>query len=73
MMGNDPDTKVQLKSQFEFTRLAIPRRVYTQSHLDIIIQAIVNIKNRASSIKGYKITWEPPILRHFQADLEPIE
>ena len=73
MMGNDPDTKAQLKSQFEFTRLAIPRRVYTQSHLDIIIQAIVNIKNRASSIKGYKITWEPPILRHFQADLEPIE
>lgn len=73
MLGNDPDTKEQLISKFEFTRLAIPRRVYTQSHLDIIIQALVNIKNRSHEIKGYRITWEPPILRHFQAELEPIK
>lgn len=73
MLGNDPDTKEQLESQFEFTRLAIPRRVYTQSHLDIIIEALVNIKKRAKDVKGYRITWEPPILRHFQAELEPVE
>lgn len=73
MLGNDPDTKEQLKADFEFTRLAIPRRVYTQAHLDVVVDALINIKERAHEIKrGYKITWEPPILRHFQASLEPI-
>lgn len=73
MLGNDPDTKEQLKADFEFTRLAIPRRVYTQAHLDIIADALIAIKERASTVSGYRITWEPPILRHFQAHLEPIE
>jgi len=74
MLGNDPDTNVQLKADFEFTRLAIPRRVYTQAHFDIMADALIAIKARASEIKrGYRITWEPPILRHFQAELEPIE
>ncbi|PIE98150.1 MAG: tyrosine phenol-lyase [Treponema sp.] len=71
MLGNNPDTGEQLKSEFEFTRLAIPRRVYTQAHLDIIAEALINIKKNASSVPGYKIIWEPPILRHFQAHLEP--
>lgn len=73
MLGNDPDTLEQIESEFEFTRLAIPRRVYTQAHLDIIAEALIAIRDRASEIKGYRITWEPPILRHFQASLEPIE
>ncbi len=74
MMGNDPDTGVQLHSEFEFTRFAIPRRVYTQAHIDIMADALIAIKQRASEIEhGYRITWEPPILRHFQASLEPIE
>lgn len=73
MLGNDPDTKKQIESEFEFTRFAIPRRVYTQAHLDIIVDALIAIKERASSVKGYRITWEPPILRHFQAHLEPVE
>ena len=73
MLGNDPDTGKQLKADFEFTRLAIPRRVYTQAHIDIMAEALIEIKTRAQSIKrGYRITWEPPILRHFQAHLEPI-
>jgi tryptophanase len=72
MLGNDPDTKEQLKADFEFTRLAIPRRVYTQAHIDIMADALIAIKERAASVKGYKITWEPEILRHFQAYLEPI-
>ncbi|MDR1550257.1 MAG: tryptophanase [Hungatella sp.] len=74
MLGNDPDTGKQLHSEFEFTRFAIPRRVYTQAHIDIMADALIAIKERASEIKrGYRITWEPPILRHFQASLEPIE
>lgn len=74
MLGNDPDTKKQLKADFEFTRLAIPRRVYTQAHLDIMAEALIEIKKRANNItSGYKITWEPPILRHFQAHLEPVK
>lgn len=74
MLGNDPDTGEQLKADFEFTRLAIPRRVYTQAHLDIMAEALIAIKQRASEIKhGYRITWEPPILRHFQAKLEPVK
>ncbi|AFL99687.1 MULTISPECIES: tryptophanase [Desulfitobacterium] len=74
MLGNDPDTGEQLKADFEFSRLAIPRRVYTQAHLDIMADALIAIKERAHTIKrGYKITWEPPILRHFQASLAPIE
>lgn len=73
MLGNNPDTGEQLKADFEFTRLAIPRRVYTQAHIDVMADALITIKERASSVRGYKITWEPPILRHFQASLEPIE
>lgn len=73
MLGNDPDTGKQLKSEFEFTRLAIPRRVYTQAHFDIMAEALIQIKKRADQVKGYRIKWEPPILRHFQAHLEPLE
>lgn len=72
MLGNDPDTKEQLQAEFEFTRLAIPRRVYTQAHLDVIVDALIEIKKRAHEVSGYEITWEPPILRHFQAHLQPI-
>jgi len=74
MMGNDPDTGEQIKSINEFTRLAIPRRVYTQSHYDMVIDGINEVwKRRADIRRGYRITWEPPILRHFQASLAPIE
>ena len=58
----------------EFTRLAIPRRVYTQSHYDMVLEAIEEVYRRRESVKrGYKILWEPPILRHFQATLTPWE
>lgn len=73
MLGNDPDTDIQLKSDFEFTRLAIPRRVYTQAHFDVMAEALKNIANRATSVKGYKIVWQPKVLRHFTAKLVEVE
>lgn len=73
MIGNDPHTGEQIESEMEFTRLAIPRRVYTQSHFDVVALALENIKERAGDIRGYRITWEPPILRHFTAKLEPLK
>jgi tryptophanase len=73
MLGNDPDTGKRLKTDFGFSRLEIPRRVYTQAHLDVIIDTVIEVKKRASDIRrGFRIVREPLILRHFQAHLEPI-
>lgn len=73
LLDPDPITGEQLKAPFEFTRLAIPRRVYTQAHLDIIAEALKTIKGRAASIRGYEIIWQPKVLRHFTAKLKPVE
>lgn len=73
LLGVDPETGEQLESEMEFTRLAVPRRVYTQAHFDVIVEALKEIKKRANDIKGYKITWEPKVLRHFTAHLEPLK
>ncbi len=73
MMDRNPVTHEEQQAEFEFTRLAIARRVYTQAHLDVIADALINIKERASQVKGYKIVEEAPILRHFTAKLEPIK
>ncbi len=72
MLGRDPKTGEQLKSMFEFTRLAIPRRVYTQAHLDVVARALIAINARRDTLPGYHITDEPPVLRHFTAKLEPV-
>lgn len=73
MLDNDPVTGEQRQSELELTRLAVPRRVYTQAHLDVIVDALIAIKERADQIKGYEITWQPKVLRHFTSKLRPIE
>ncbi|GAA0179960.1 tryptophanase [Clostridium sediminicola] len=73
MLGVDAETGEQLESLNEFTRLAIPRRVYTQAHMDVIVEALKSIKEHASEVKGYEITWQPKVLRHFTAKLKPIK
>ena len=72
MMGNDPDTGKQIEAQFEFCRMAIPRRVYTQAHFDHIAETVAMVMKNARQYKGYRITLEPKILRHFTCRLEPL-
>jgi tyrosine phenol-lyase len=57
----------------ELVRLAFPRRVYTQSHFDYILEGMTDLVRRKESIRGLRITYEPPFLRHFTARFEPVE
>jgi tryptophanase len=56
----------------ELVRLALPRRVYTQSHVDYVGEVIAEVAARASSLRGYRIVEQPPWLRHFTAKLAPL-
>lgn len=62
-----------IPAMMELVRLAIPRRVYTQSHVDYLIEVITEVYKKRNQLKGYKIIYEAPILRHFTATFEPIE
>jgi tryptophanase len=68
----DPDTGRMIYPKLELMRLAIPRRTYTQSHMDYVADSLANIKTRAASIHGYKFTYAPELLRHFTARFEPL-
>jgi len=68
----DPDTGIMVHPKLELLRLAIPRRTYTQSHMDLVIESFAAIKKRAATICGYKFKYAPPLLRHFTAQFEPI-
>ena len=59
-------------AQMELVRLAIPRRVYTQSHIDYVVEIILQVFARRARIKGMRLTYEAPFLRHFTAHLEPM-
>ena len=70
--GKDPETGQERFSKMELVRLAIPRRVYTQSHIDYVIEVILSLNKRRSEIKGLEIVYEAPYLRHFTAKLRQI-
>ncbi|HLY16004.1 MAG TPA: tryptophanase [Bryobacteraceae bacterium] len=59
------------KAQHELLRLAIPRRVYTQSHIDYVVEAILEVNARKDEIRGLEIAEQPPFLRHFSARFRP--
>ncbi|MDR1236713.1 MAG: tryptophanase [Propionibacteriaceae bacterium] len=73
LMDPDPVTGEQQQAPAEFTRLAIPRRVYTQAHLDVIADALKTIKERSREVPGYEITWQAEVLRHFTGKLRPVK
>src|SRR6202046_528255 len=56
----------------ELVRLAIPRRVYTQSHIDYVVEIILTVHERRANIRGMRLTYEAPFLRHFTAHLAPV-
>lgn len=71
LADRDPDTRENRYPDLELLRLAIPRRTYTNLHMDVIAAALKNVFDRRNEItSGYNITWEAPIMRHFTVELE---
>ncbi|HSF79699.1 MAG TPA: tryptophanase [Anaerolineales bacterium] len=68
----DPKTGEMIHPKLELVRLAIPRRVYTQSHLNYVVATLKKIAERKNSVPGYRITYAPKLLRHFTANFEPL-
>lgn len=59
-------------SHIELVRLAFPCRVYTQSHFDFILEGMAELADRKADLRGMRIAYEPPFLRHFTARFEPL-
>ena len=72
MFGRYDTAGKLIPARMELVRLAIPRRVYTQSHIDYVIEAIIEVFHNRDNLPGYRIVEEPPVLRHFTAKFEPI-
>lgn len=72
MFGKYDDDRKLVPANMELVRLAIPRRVYTQSHIDYVAEVIIEVFKIRDQIKGLQITEEAPALRHFTAKLKPI-
>jgi tryptophanase len=73
MFGKYDEEGELVPAQMELVRLAIPRRVYTQSHIDYVAEVIIDVFGFREKIKGLKIVEEAPMLRHFTAKMEVIE
>jgi len=71
MFGRHPDGSEE-PAAMDLVRLAIPRRTYTQSHIDYVIEVVRWVAERASSLRGFRIAEQPPALRHFTARFEPL-
>jgi tryptophanase len=68
----DADTGTMIYPKLELVRLAIPRRTYTQSHMDYVAGTLGNIAKRAIALRGYEFTFAPELLRHFTATFKPL-
>ena len=69
--GRDPKTGRNRQPQLELVRLTIPRRVYTQAHMDVVAESVVRVLEKRDQIRGLRMVYEPEHLRFFQARFEP--
>jgi tryptophanase len=70
--GVDKETGETIYAPLEVVRMAIPRRVYTDNHMDVVAKSVIRIYERRSDLRGMRITWQPEVLRHFMAHLAPL-
>ena len=71
--GRDPATGENRRPPLELVRLTLPRRVYTQAHMDVVVEAVARVYQRRNEIRGLKMAYEPEYLRFFQARFKPLE
>jgi tryptophanase len=71
MFGRQPDGSERVPAM-DLVRLAIPRRVYTQSHIDYVAEAVIGVAGLKRELRGYRIAKAPAVLRHFTAQFEPL-
>ena len=71
MFGRQPDG-TERPAALDLVRLAVPRRTYTQSHIDYVVEVCERVASKAEELRGYRIVDEPPSLRHFTAKFEPL-
>ena len=69
----DPETGEEILPKLDLVRMAIPRRVYTQSHLDYVVDILSGIAKNSKKLKGYKIISQPPLMRHFTTKFLPVK
>ena len=72
MFGKYDEKGKLIPAMMELVRLAIPRRVYTQSHIDYVAEVMIEVFKNRDKMKGYEITYEAPMLRHFTAKFKPL-
>jgi tyrosine phenol-lyase len=70
--GRDPKTGQNHYPKLELTRLTIPRRVYTQAHMDVVAEAVKSVYDQRERARGLRMVYEPRYLRFFQARFEPV-
>lgn len=71
--GRNPDTRENIYPSLELVRLTIPRRVYTQAHMDVTAESVIELFKEPGRVVGLRFTYEPKYLRFFQARFEPVE
>ncbi|MGQ9592538.1 MAG: tyrosine phenol-lyase [Planctomycetota bacterium] len=70
--GRDPKTGEHRRPKLELTRLTVPRRVYTQAHMDVVAESVKAVYDERAKVRGLRMVYEPKYLRFFQARFEPL-